>query len=55
MFKYNVFAMIYSMNWPINEDAIPFWNIVGGLYSIALSQFQNIKDNRTSLLVCITL
>lgn len=47
MFKYNVFAMIYSRNWPINEGNIPFRSIVEGLYSITLLQFQNKKDNHT--------
>ena len=51
MFKYNVFAMIYSRNLPVNEGRpIPFRNIVEGLYSITLLQFEKKKNNHTSLL-----
>ena len=56
MFKYNVFAMIYSRNLPVNEGhPIPFRNIVEGLYSITLLQFEKKKQSHfTPLSVCIT-
>ena len=54
MFKYNVFAMIYSRNLPVNEGRpIPFRNIVEGLYSITLLQFEKKKTITLHSFVCM--